>query len=662
MARSEAPTLVFVHGVGGSSPQETWLTPLSDVMAQQGHSRPEQSGLHVVTTDYRSALLDPDHLKIPPSTWRKPDDIADHFAAYQVRRAEQNRIIRQFEQVAPKPGLGRFDENNAHAIARLVESTLQILRKEARRYRTDEEARASVLTRVRDDLRDHRRLVIIAHSLGSIVTADLIKRLPANTTVEQLITVGSPLPLTRLWRFLDLAGDGFPFDRVKSWVNVFDSLDPVSSGRGIGIHFPEATDAGVHFGSLARLASNHASEYYLSLPVVGALVGQALHGEPATGHAARHAPVRAIGADWSLHLLGAAYALQVSSTCDGKKHAWRRRFDAARRASVLKLLSDVDEHKHSLPVSAIEVPTQADFLDHATGLVRRGWSDEELLPFAVAMLMSSPVRPYEVDITPEHAEKAITSLFDRIRREGSSLSDPVFGEAVADALREARKVMGGDSRFWAYLMLGGAFILTLTGVGIWAAAPAGLAGAALITSTLAAFGPGGMVGGMMTIAAASGAGSALLGAGASRASQDQNVASVSFATSIANLPKEQLHATVTGWIARIIAEQKLSFSSSVQQTRALLLAALIRVTNEENSHRGLKSAGARAWDERRKILERAISWLDKNFPSAAAQGVLKALERGEGPLVIEASQVQSPAPVAQTEPSAPSELGSATKD
>jgi hypothetical protein len=41
------------------------------------------------------------------------------------------------------------------------------------------------------------------------------------------------------------------------------------------------------------------------------------------------------------------------------------------------------------------------------------------------------------------------------------------------------------------LISGGLLLLSLTGVGVAVAAPAGLAGAAVITGTLAAFGPGG---------------------------------------------------------------------------------------------------------------------------------------------------------------------------
>lgn len=638
--------LVFIHGVGGALTRSAWLSPLSDAMAGLGHSRPERSDIAIVTVDYRAALLSAQEARLPEETWRKPKDDGLHLADYQARRAETARLVQHFKATAPSSGLGAMPLPSAAALGQLVETLLRNLREEARRYRSEEAARAAVLSRALADLRGHTRLVVVAHSLGSVVAADLVKRLPRAVVVDQLITIGSPLPLHRFWPFVDLAGDEFPFDRIRSWVNVFDSLDPVSVGRGIGGRCPEATDVDVHFGTLPRLVGNHAAEYYLSLPVVGSLVARALYGADATdwdgtGRDSR-VPARTIAREWDLYLLSAAYALQVSATCDGKKHRWRRQFDAARRASVDKLLADADAHLDELPEAARVTPTAADFLDHATGLVRRAWTDEELLPLAVAMLMASPVRPYVIGIHPDHAIEALVSLFDRIRNEDSSLSDQNFAKAVGSALAEAKKAMGGVDTRWAILVLigAGAGILAATGVGLALVAPAGLAGAALMTSTLAAFGPGGMVGGMMTIAAASSVGSALIGAGATKAGSEKVQASASFAVSLANLPKEELRVAVTGWIARLIAERELSFTSTVDQTQALLTAALVEVTNEANMHAGLGSKGVRAWKERGEVLDRALKWIGSNFASPAVDGVARALSRRDAPLAIDASKLR----------------------
>ncbi|QIG44489.1 hypothetical protein G5V58_18390 [Nocardioides anomalus] len=143
---------------------------------------------------------------------------------------------------------------------------------------------------------DSGRAVVIAHSLGFVVAADVVKRLSPRLQIDGLITIGSPLPLRGRWPFVELTGDDFPYDQVRSWVNVFDSLDPVTGGRGVGRLFPEALDVDVHFGTLPSLVRNHGVQYYLSLrggrnglasaPRVG---GRAEHGFP---HGARAAVQR----------------------------------------------------------------------------------------------------------------------------------------------------------------------------------------------------------------------------------------------------------------------------------------------------------------------------------------------------------------------------------
>lgn len=51
-----------------------------------------------------------------------------------------------------------------------------------------------------------------------------------------------------------------------------------------------------------------------------------------------------------------------------------------------------------------------------------------------------------------------------------------------------RAAVKADSSGSGWLLLVGAAVLAAPGVGLWAAVPAGLAGAAAITSALAAFG------------------------------------------------------------------------------------------------------------------------------------------------------------------------------
>jgi hypothetical protein len=75
-------------------------------------------------------------------------------------------------------------------------------------------------------------------------------------------------------------------------------------------------------------------------------------------------------------------------------------------------------------------------------------------------------------------------------------------------------------------MATGVVLLAATGVGLAAAAPAGLAGAAIVTSTLGGFGPGGMVGGLITLGILTGTGASLTSLGVADTLQDQGLCKV----------------------------------------------------------------------------------------------------------------------------------------
>ena len=66
---------------------------------------------------------------------------------------------------------------------------------QARRYLEDEATRANTLHRVLAELPESGPIVLLAHSLGTVIAADLLTRLPAGIEVVGVITVGSPAGL-----------------------------------------------------------------------------------------------------------------------------------------------------------------------------------------------------------------------------------------------------------------------------------------------------------------------------------------------------------------------------------------------------------------------------------------------------------------------------------
>lgn len=74
--------------------------------------------------------------------------------------------------------------------------------------------------------------VIVAHSLGTVITYDLLKNVGECPPVDAVVTIGSPLGLDEVQ---DQLGEtwsrenGYPDGMINGeWVNIYDSLDPVA--------------------------------------------------------------------------------------------------------------------------------------------------------------------------------------------------------------------------------------------------------------------------------------------------------------------------------------------------------------------------------------------------------------------------------------------------
>ena len=95
--------------------------------------------------------------------------------------------------------------------------------------------------RVRDELRRRfiacleegaadRPLVVVSHSMGTIIAYDCLMHEPDCPPVDGLMTIGSPLGLDEVQDFFPrwTRADGFPGATLRGpWVNVFDPLDVV---------------------------------------------------------------------------------------------------------------------------------------------------------------------------------------------------------------------------------------------------------------------------------------------------------------------------------------------------------------------------------------------------------------------------------------------------
>ncbi len=113
---------------------------------------------------------------------------------------------------------------------------------QASNYLTRPRIRAQVLLRILRRLPQLGRLVIVGHSLGSVIAADLVRRLPGGLDVVGMVTIGSPLanPRFAIDRLRDRLKE--PPTNLGWWVNFWNAADPVTTHRGISSVFPWMVD------------------------------------------------------------------------------------------------------------------------------------------------------------------------------------------------------------------------------------------------------------------------------------------------------------------------------------------------------------------------------------------------------------------------------------
>ncbi|MFD6388668.1 hypothetical protein [Nocardia sp. NPDC060259] len=149
------------------------------------------------------------------------------------------------------------------------------------------EMREQVLALVERDLRAKMGsggdVVIVGHSLGSIVAYDLLTRLPAAYKVRQLVTAGSPLgfPIVQKNLLGKVAGrrPGIPAQvptRAAAWLNAYDVLDIVALVHPLAGAFDESFAGQLADERTHNPTGPHAIEDYLADPDVAVPIARAM--------------------------------------------------------------------------------------------------------------------------------------------------------------------------------------------------------------------------------------------------------------------------------------------------------------------------------------------------------------------------------------------------
>lgn len=608
--------VIYLHGIGGATDQWVWVDALNHALVECGFDvlMPED----VIDFDY-SALLGGDSAgdAAVPAVTLRPADCGESWQSEYILQQESIRSWVANSQFADSTWTPAVPDGLGHLG--------HLLLSQVKSYTSSTEVRHAIWNRVIEGLVGVDEVVIVGHSLGSVIAADVIPRLPEGTTVRCLVTVASPLrwSLLRKWS-KDLAGvEEFPFRRVRQWVNVFEPRDVVAFHSGIASHYPMALDIDISTGPLP--GKNHDVGLYAAHPVVAYAVGSSLWGSGLPA-AIEDLPDRRLDPSFRYPLLKFAYAENLNTVIPDQHGERRRRLRLARALKA----REAAQWAQGLGLDPSLVPLEGDFLHHPTARLKGTLTIDEILP-QVIQLASEPVLPpfsLENKWDPTTKVAALDRLLLRLDLPGAR-TEVKYAEVCIRRLDEARGVMKVQSGAgtWKWVALGGAGLaaIAVAVASLGTAAPAGVAGAAAVTSALAAIGPGGMVGGVATIAAITGAGAVAAGGGVvggvtSKAQKRQredeqmreNLRSA-VAEMVVNGEPEQLRMTAAAYIATVTTQEELGMTSSRDEVRRTLLhvQAIVRARLGNAKLIDPKGRWTATLETKSAILDLALGWFEQ---------------------------------------------------
>ena len=103
-------------------------------------------------------------------------------------------------------------------------------------YQVQDEIRRRMIKALQDGASKPPPHIVVSHSMGTVIAYDCLKRVGGCPAVDGLMTIGSPLGIDEVqdkfhpeWT----RADGFPAATLRGgWVNVYDTLDPVTAFDG----------------------------------------------------------------------------------------------------------------------------------------------------------------------------------------------------------------------------------------------------------------------------------------------------------------------------------------------------------------------------------------------------------------------------------------------
>ncbi|WP_032388535.1 membrane protein [Rhodococcoides fascians] len=484
--------VVFIHGLGDGDPEGAWLEGLNRGLVQAGH--PPIDTRDVVAPRYPSLLSTLNiSAKLPPVTYKPKDDASDRVA-FERRQAKVQRFL------GHQPGVNVFGFHRVPdaPVAFLQGAAINALPLKdlphVKRYMQEEGLRGAILRHILDHLPTSGDILLIGHSLGSVVAIDLLDNLHAGLHVRRFITIGSPANARALNENSDRLLRKFPYGRVDDWSNFFSKGDVVTAGRGLASTFQGAQDYAVDIGL------NHDAALYLEHQSVARLIGRSLYPNSVIAR-------RTTGIDARLSDNETTILLSLRFAHTVQQHV-KDKDAAARYASALTTQQDevaAQVEADSVAGSSAIAPELVELANGTLPRLPHRWDLQEAVGRLVVLALTNLVDPYEINVdrAPRDALPDIAIEMGFLRSSGTTI-----GTAIEDVQKHITRKGGLP---WGRVLTAavGVAIVAAGPVGLALAAPAGLFGAAALTSGLAALGPGGMIGGLAMLGGLAGTGAAV---------------------------------------------------------------------------------------------------------------------------------------------------------
>lgn len=201
----------------------------------------------------------------------KPRDDSASRRGFERRQARVQRIL-GLEGGVRTFGFHRVPGQVLAPLQQAAIGSLSLLDlQQVRKYVREEPVRGAILRHILDHLPTSGEIILIGHSLGSVIAIDLLDHLPENVHVRRFITIGSPANVQAVHDSSERLLKKFPYGRVDDWSNFLDVGDVVTGGRGLATTFPGAQDFVVDNGA------SHASGAYLGHRALAMLVADLLY-------------------------------------------------------------------------------------------------------------------------------------------------------------------------------------------------------------------------------------------------------------------------------------------------------------------------------------------------------------------------------------------------